>query len=289
MKSKLTISIIGSMLLTLITPTSVKAQAQGDIGTSRQPQTCSSRSEPRTGVISAAQAIKYATCEAEADRRIKSPGTTDFIDISSLEVNPKPRPANDLDIHYFGNAIAKSAVYDIRGTAIAYSCGAINNLGRGNRGKNCLNTNVDDRGQNNSLGVCFRETSGFTKTPGNWRCRLGVGKARLEYGPPPDSANTIGSSEIQSSPNDNGQTYFDRAWSKMESKDFQGSLTDFNRAIQINPNNGEFYHKRAILKLYHLNDHSGGMKDLKQSAKLYRQQGNTTQYESMLKAIRFFQ
>jgi hypothetical protein len=178
MKSKLTIGILGWMLLTLLAPTSIKAQAQGDLGTNRQQQTCPSRLEPRTGVISAAQAIQYATCEAETDRIIKKSGRTDFIDIFSLQVNPKPRRAEYLDINYFGKAIENSPVYDIKGTAVAYSCAVLDNRAGGGRpGKNCLNTHPDDK---NSVGVCFRER------PGNWRCRLSVGGGKgLQFGPPP--------------------------------------------------------------------------------------------------------
>jgi hypothetical protein len=199
MKSRSTIGIIGCMLLTLLTPSSLKAQAKGDIGTNRQQQTCPSRLEPRTGVISAAQAIKYATCEAEGDRIIRRSGRTDFIDISSLQVNPKPRQAEYLDINYFGKAIENSPVYDIKGTAVAYSCAVLDNRAGGGRpGKNCLNTHPDDRGSNNSVGVCFKEPSG------NWRCRLSVGGGKgLQYGPPPSSTNASGSSETQTDPNHN--------------------------------------------------------------------------------------
>jgi tetratricopeptide (TPR) repeat protein len=241
MKSKLTIGIIGGMLLTLFTPTSLKAQAVGDIGTNRQQQTCPSRSEPKTGAVSAAQAIKYATCEAEADRIIKSSGRTDFIDIFSLQVNPKPRQAEYLDINYFGKAIANSPVYDIRGTAVAYSCAVLDNRAGGGRpGKNCLNTHPDDR---NSVGVCFREPAG------NWRCRLSVGGGKgLQLGPPPGNASASGSSETQTAPNDNGEAYFEQAKIKIEKDDDRGALADMNRAIQINPNNADFYHFRARIK-----------------------------------------
>jgi hypothetical protein len=315
MKLKLNISIISSTMLILLTPTSIKAQARGDIGTSRQPQTCPSRSEPRTGVINSAQAIKYATCEAEADRIIRTPGRTNFIDISSLEVNPKPRQAEYLDINYFGKAIANSPVYDVRGTAVAYACAALSNSAGGGRpGKNCLNTNVDDRGPNNSVGVCFREPSG------NWRCRLSVGGGKgLQYGPPPDGANASGSSETQIAPNDNGQTYFEQARIKQQKKDYRGSLADLNRAIKISPNNADFYHYRAFIKhkieddrgsladlnraiqinpnnasfygdrgrvkLVSLKDRSGAIKDWQQAANLFRQQGDTKQYQITLSAI----
>jgi tetratricopeptide (TPR) repeat protein len=351
MRSRLTIGIIGGMLFTLFTPTSLKAQARGDLGTNRQQQTCPSRLEPRTGAISAAQAIKYATCEAEADRIVKSSGMTNFLDISSLQVNPKPRRAEYRDIYYFGDAITNSLVYEIRGSAVAYSCTAVDSFPTSRRGKNCLTTNINDRGPNNSAGVCVRFPSG------NWRCKLDVGGLKdLQYGPPPGNANASGSSDPQTTPNDNGEAYFEqarikiqkdddqgaladmnraiqinpnnadfyhfrarikrrknddrgeladlnraiqinpnnadsypyRAAIKRKKKDFQGALADLNRAIKINPNNADFYRGRSSLRLYDLKDHSGGMKDLKQAAKLFQQQGNTKQYESMLEAIKFF-
>ncbi len=309
MKSKLTISIIWGMTIALLTPTSLNAQAKGDLGTNRQQQTCRSRLEPRTGVISAAQAIKYATCEAEADRIVKKSGRTDFIDIFSLQVNPKPRQAEYLDINYFGKDIANSPVYDIRGTAVAYSCAALDNRAGGGRpGKNCLNTHPDDR---NSVGVCFKAPSG------NWRCRLSVGGAKgLQYGPPPSNANASGSAETQTVSNDNGQTYYeqariqerkkdyqgalvdlnraiqinpnnadfytDRSFIKKQKKDYQGSLADFNRAIQISPNNAYFYADRGHMRLACLKDRAGAIKDWQQAGKLFRQQGNNSAYEMTL-------
>jgi hypothetical protein len=286
MRSRLTIGIIGWMLLSLLTPTSLKAQAKGDLGTNRQQQTCPSRLEPRTGTISAAQAIKYATCEAEADRPIKYSGKTDFIDIFSLQVNHKPRQAEYLDIHYFGKAIANSPVYDIRGTAVAYSCAALANYAGGGRpGKNCLNTHPDDRGPNNSVGVCFKEPSG------NWRCRLSVGGGKgLQYGPPPGNASASGSSETQTAPNDNSEAYYKRqSRLKWINDDYQGALADFNRAIQLYPNNAYFYSERGSLKSYPLKDRSGAIADWQQAAKLYRQQGNTKLYELMLNSIKRIQ
>jgi hypothetical protein len=283
MRSRLTIGIISGMLLTLLTPTSIKAQAKGDIGTNRQQQTCPSRSEPRTGVISAAQAIKYATCEAEADRPIKRSGRTDFIDIFSLTVNPKPRQAEYLDINYFGKSIENSPVYDIKGTAVAYSCAALDNRAGGGRpGKNCLNTHSDDRGANNSVGVCFREPAG------NWRCRLSVGGGKgLQYGPPPNSTNGSGSSQTQTAPNDNSGSYYNmQAAIKWQKKDYQGALADMNRAIQIEPNNPRLYVDRGRVKLFPLKDRSGGIKDWQQAANLFRQQGDTRAYEDMLWLIK---
>jgi hypothetical protein len=111
MKLKLMIGIIGWMLLTLLIPTSTNAQASGAIGTNRKQQTCPSRKEPRKGSISAAQAKKYAICEAEADRIVKNPGMTDFLDISSLQVNPKTRRAAYNDIYHFRSAMQTFQIF----------------------------------------------------------------------------------------------------------------------------------------------------------------------------------
>jgi tetratricopeptide (TPR) repeat protein len=280
MKSKLTIGIISSMLLTFLTPTSINAQASGDIGTNRKQQTCSSRSEPRKGQISAAQAKKYAICEAEGDKPVKNPGFTDFIDISSLQVNPKPRRGLNSDISYFGNDIIDSPVYELTGTAIQYSCASPSG-GLYTLGKNCLVTRADNRGPNNSSGACVKKPSG------EWRCVLTVNMSSSypssEQGPPP-SANAPSSSEPQIATNNSAQYYHDQTAIKRQKKNYQGALTDISRAIQIEPNNAHFYYDRAVIK-YDLNDRGGAIKDLQQSAKLYQQEGNTKEYEATLRTI----
>jgi tetratricopeptide (TPR) repeat protein len=227
--------------------------------------------------------LRYATCEAEADRIVKSPGRTDFIDITSLQVNPKPRQADSLDIHYFGKAIANSPVYEIKGTAVVYSCAAIDNS-TGRRGKNCLNTSVENRKPNNSEGLCFKEPSG------NWRCRLSVGTGRIEYGPPPNSNNASGSSQTQTASNNNSASYYNRqAAIKWQNKDYQGALADMNRAIQIEPNNPRLYVDRSQVKLYSFKDRSGAIKDWQQAANLFRQQGDTRAYLHMLWLVKKYQ
>jgi tetratricopeptide (TPR) repeat protein len=276
MKSKLTIGIVSSMLLTFLTPTSIKAQASGDIGTNRKQQSCPSRKEPRTGVISVAQAIKYATCEAEADRIVKNPGMTDFLDIFSLQVNPKPRRAAYADIYYFGDAITNSMVYEIKGSAVAYSCTAVDSFPSSRRGKNCLTTNEQDRGPNNSAGVCVRFPSG------DWRCNLGVGGANnSQYGPPPSSANASGSSKPQIATN-NGEAYIEQAWLKKSKKDYQGALADFNLAIQTNPNNTEFYSYRAWFK-QERKDYQGALADFNLAIQINPSDANLYNRRALLK------
>jgi hypothetical protein len=57
-------SILGSVVLMLSIPTTLTAQTE-DFGTTRTPQSCPSRAEPKTGAISVEQAKKYLTCHIE--------------------------------------------------------------------------------------------------------------------------------------------------------------------------------------------------------------------------------
>jgi hypothetical protein len=267
MKSKLTNGMIGWMLLTLLTPTSLNAQPETAYGTSRQPATCPSRSEPSTGRISSAQAIKYATCDAEGDQVVPSPGIANFLEILSLQVSP-PRSVNKADVVIYGKKIDRSKpIYEIKGSAVLYACSRIagtTQFAIGERGKNCQIWGSTDSDSTNSRGQCF------TDFAGKWRCQLSI-------------ANIA--SEIQIDPNTDSKTYSQRARIKRDKKDYQGALADYNLAIQINPNDAPSYAERGVLKLIRLKDRPGAIKDLEQAAKLYRQDGNTKGYNMVLKAI----
>jgi hypothetical protein len=282
MKSKLTNGMIGWMLLTLLTPTSLNAQPETAYGTSRQPATCPSRSEPSTGRISSAQAIKYATCDAEGDQVVPSPGIANFLEILSLQVSP-PRPVNKADVVIYGKKIDRSKpIYEIKGSAVLYACSRIAGTAQfaiGERGKNCQIWGSTDSDSTNSRGQCF------TDFAGKWRCQLSIANIASVKGPPPSNANTRGSSEIQIDPNTDSKTYSQRARIKRDKKDYQGALADYNLAIQINPNDAPSYAERGVLKLIRLKDRPGAIKDLEQAAKLYRQDGNTKGYNMVLKAI----
>jgi Tetratricopeptide repeat len=282
MRSRFTISIIGWMLLTLLAPTSVKAQQETPYGTSRQPATCPSRSEPRTGRISSVQAIKYAICEVEGDQVVPQPGIANFLEIFSLQVS-SPRPVSEADFVKYGKSINRSKpIYGIKGRAIFYACSRIagtTQFAIGERGKNCQVWGSIDSNSINSVGECYID---FVD---KWRCKLAYGGVKSIKGSPPNRANTIESSETQIDPNTNSKTYSQRARIKRNNKDYQGALADYNRAIQINPNDAPSYAERGVLKLIHLKDRPGAMKDLERAAKLYQQDGNTKGYQMVLKAI----
>jgi hypothetical protein len=181
MRSKLTLGIIGWMLLTFLTPTSLKAQQETAYGTSRQLATCPSRSEPRTGRLSSAQAIKYAICDAEGDQVVPQPGIAKFMEILSLQVS-SPRPVSEADWLKYGKSISRSKpIYDIKGRAILYACSKIAGMAQfaiAERGKNCLVWGSTDSDSINSRGECF------TDFAGKWRCKLAIGTTPVK-GPPP--------------------------------------------------------------------------------------------------------
>jgi tetratricopeptide (TPR) repeat protein len=52
-------------------------------------------------------------------------------------------------------------------------------------------------------------------------------------------------------------------------------LTDYNKAIEINPESADAYDRRGDLKKNELNDLQGAIADFRQDAKFYRQQGKT--------------
>ena len=67
--------------------------------------------------------------------------------------------------------------------------------------------------------------------------------------------------------------------------DIYGGLNDFNKAILIEPKNAGVYVSRGLLKNEILGDHLGGIEDLQQAAKLYKQQGNSENYQMVINLI----
>jgi tetratricopeptide (TPR) repeat protein len=68
--------------------------------------------------------------------------------------------------------------------------------------------------------------------------------------------------------------------------DLQGALNDYNQAILLNPKFADAYYNRAILKKNELNNRSGAIQDLRQAAKLFREQGNSQNYQLAIEALR---
>ncbi|NMG19742.1 hypothetical protein [Brasilonema bromeliae] len=183
-KVRFTLGIIGCTLLTVLTPTILTAQTL-PYGTARQPQTCSSRVEPKKGAPSVEQAKMYFLCDQES--QFGTPGQGGFssfirlISDLTLQIAPKSRPANVTDLEYNTNQRGEhlsinmdKPVYDIRGSYTNHTCYEIR--GRSHLpGKNC---NVE---QYTSAGICFQNTFG------DWHCRMkGSTKKVGDNLPPPE-------------------------------------------------------------------------------------------------------
>jgi tetratricopeptide (TPR) repeat protein len=68
--------------------------------------------------------------------------------------------------------------------------------------------------------------------------------------------------------------------------DAQGALADYDRAIALQANYADAYANRGVLKTEQLNDPRGAIADLRQAAKLYRQQGKVQDLQTMLNKLR---
>jgi tetratricopeptide (TPR) repeat protein len=72
---------------------------------------------------------------------------------------------------------------------------------------------------------------------------------------------------IQLSPgNEEPYAYRGRAYYEIDS--LKASKSDFDKAIQLNPDFGYAYANRALLKYIKLNDKAGGCEDLNKAAEL---------------------
>jgi hypothetical protein len=171
MKLRLTLAIIIGTLMTILAPSILSVRAN-DYGTSRQPRTCPSRTEPSRGRISVKQTKIYTACYYEEKAVFNA--SIDFVDILSLDVAPKSRQARSADLRLHQIDIEKP-IYDIRGSIVIYNC---QNITPGYpHGQNCRVSRVPK-----STGKCYQTTFG------DWYCVLGgASLVRSETKmPPPD-------------------------------------------------------------------------------------------------------
>lgn len=76
-------------------------------------------------------------------------------------------------------------------------------------------------------------------------------------------------------------SYYNRANEREQRNDIQGALQDFNKAIQIDPNEPNYYYRRSQLRYDKFNDRVGGINDMRQAAKLYLQQDSKYYYHAI--------
>jgi tetratricopeptide (TPR) repeat protein len=116
--------------------------------------------------------------------------------------------------------------------------------------------------------------------------------------------------------------YFNRGKEKHDKNDFQGAMSDYNKAIYCYPDHSQVYNNRGVLKekfndfagaledynlaerlvvgrgtkatiLYNrgtlkirMNDRAGAIQDLRQAARWYQQEGKTQYYQETLNELR---
>jgi hypothetical protein len=177
MQSKLSIGFIACTLLTLLTPTSLLAITDAEYlnryGTSRRAVTCSSesRSEPRKGRLTAAQATKHLRCLRESEGKDFNRNMIEFLDVLSLQISP-PRRVTESDSlrSWTINKIDRTQpIYDIKARAVFYNCYPIQydpNVRINQPGKNCQTYGSDTSSSLNSYGICFKDLTE------KWLCHI---------------------------------------------------------------------------------------------------------------------
>jgi tetratricopeptide (TPR) repeat protein len=79
--------------------------------------------------------------------------------------------------------------------------------------------------------------------------------------------------------------YFGRAIIKRDRKDFAGALADFDRSIEIEPdNNAGSYYNRALVKK-DMGNRSGAIQDFRRAAQFYRSAGNLASLQKSIDHI----
>jgi hypothetical protein len=156
MNLKLIFGIAGLTVLALSTTTKLAAQDLG-YGTSRVPQSCPSRSEPKTGAITSRQAEKYFTCHVEKGESFNANNThMSLVTDLKIEVAPKSRRATIADVSRAANSGSLTLdmdrpVYNIRGSYNSYFCNRITAAVQ--EKQNCILTVLS-----NQQGICFQNS-----------------------------------------------------------------------------------------------------------------------------------
>lgn len=82
--------------------------------------------------------------------------------------------------------------------------------------------------------------------------------------------------------------HYSRATVYQQLKDYQMAIVDYSQTIAINSQYAEAYENRGVCK-HALGDIIGGIEDLQTAAELYRQQENTTKYQTTCERLKQFQ
>jgi len=125
----------------------------------RDPTTCHSFKEPRSGPISAEQAKQYFKCAMEARGSSEATNGQVFV-VEKLELQVDK--ATTLEMVNIPDAAPNTPVYPIKGSFVLYGCTAISTSPLTyNKGKNCT-----VKTQPNASGWCYKNVNG------DWRCEM---------------------------------------------------------------------------------------------------------------------
>ena len=138
----------------------------------RNPTTCPSRKEPARGGPSAAQAIKYFTCDNEYiqdwtyrhELHLVSDVKAEVGSGRQFDITADHPPSNE-------GINPAELVYPIKGSFVSWTCGPMETS---EPGKNCMKYT-----QHGATGSCYKTTSG------DWYCRMIGRGAMLARQPPP--------------------------------------------------------------------------------------------------------
>lgn len=102
----------------------------------------------------------------------------------------------------------------------------------------------------------------------------------LQQSNPVNASEILKVSEIYAQNNSEAQSHVERGDSLLSEENFQGALTEYNRAIEIDPEYTEAYIARAIVHLQ-ADDSSAAIADLEKASSLFQAQGRTEDYEDI--------
>ncbi len=86
----------------------------------------------------------------------------------------------------------------------------------------------------------------------------------------------------------NAAAYNDRAMVKLNLKDYWGAYLDYTQVVRIVPEKAIVYNNRAAAR-HQLGDCKGAIADLRIAAELFRQQGDSSNYQLTLDNLKYFQ
>lgn len=110
-------------------------------------------------------------------------------------------------------------------------------------------------------------------------------KARLEEYP---SAIADCNEALKLNPN-SALAYFNRARARADIEDAIGAIEDFSEVIRLRPGDrpllAEAYLRRGSSRIYYFGEKEDGLQDIRTAANLFRQQGNTADYQRAIKVL----